>query len=53
MDKMMKLWKELMRCFKGISQTQVQDKNVRVSNFLYTTYHSIAEIITRIPKATK
>uniref|UniRef100_A0A2A4J8R1 Uncharacterized protein n=1 Tax=Heliothis virescens TaxID=7102 RepID=A0A2A4J8R1_HELVI len=31
MDKMMKLWKELMRCFKGISQTQVQDKNIRDS----------------------
>ncbi|CAH0677903.1 unnamed protein product [Spodoptera exigua] len=31
MDKMMKLWKELMRCFKGISQTQGQDKNMRDS----------------------
>ncbi|XP_075984690.1 uncharacterized protein LOC142982183 isoform X2 [Anticarsia gemmatalis] len=31
MDKMMKLWKELMRCFKGISQTSVQDKNDRES----------------------
>ncbi|XP_022815232.1 zinc finger CCCH domain-containing protein 13-like [Spodoptera litura] len=31
MDKMMKLWKDLMRCFKGISQTQGQDKNMRES----------------------
>ncbi|XP_045538273.1 cyclin-dependent kinase 12 [Papilio machaon] len=29
MDKMMKLWKELMRCFKGMSQTQDNDKNVQ------------------------
>ncbi|XP_045778963.1 zinc finger CCCH domain-containing protein 13-like [Maniola jurtina] len=28
MDKMMKLWKELMRCFKDISQTQGRDKAV-------------------------
>ncbi|XP_047537512.1 zinc finger CCCH domain-containing protein 13-like isoform X2 [Vanessa atalanta] len=26
MDKMMKLWKELMRCFKGVSQTQNPNK---------------------------
>ncbi|CAH0731786.1 unnamed protein product, partial [Brenthis ino] len=26
MDKMMKLWKELMRCFKGVSQVQGTDK---------------------------
>ncbi|XP_059051645.1 uncharacterized protein DDB_G0283697-like isoform X2 [Achroia grisella] len=32
MDKMMKLWKELMRCFKGISsQTQSSDKAVQDS----------------------
>ncbi|KAG6462678.1 hypothetical protein O3G_MSEX013405 [Manduca sexta] len=31
MDKMMKLWKELMRCFKGMSQTQGQDKAVNES----------------------
>lgn len=30
MDKMMKLWKELMRCFKDISQTQGRDKAVNV-----------------------
>ncbi|CAG5014587.1 unnamed protein product [Parnassius apollo] len=29
MDKMMKLWKELMRCFKGMSQTQGQEKTVQ------------------------
>ncbi|CAH2230699.1 jg12003 [Pararge aegeria aegeria] len=31
MDKMMKLWKELMRCFKDISQTQGRDKTVNDS----------------------
>ncbi|CAG9568124.1 unnamed protein product [Danaus chrysippus] len=31
MDKMMKLWKELMRCFKSISQTQGRDKDVNES----------------------
>ncbi|KAJ8711827.1 hypothetical protein PYW08_008781 [Mythimna loreyi] len=31
MDKMMKLWKELMRCFKGFSQTQVHDKDIKNS----------------------
>lgn len=31
MDKMMKLWKDLMRCFKGISQTQDKDKILNVS----------------------
>ncbi|KAJ0172156.1 hypothetical protein K1T71_012129 [Dendrolimus kikuchii] len=32
MDKMMKLWKELMRCFKGMSQTnQGQDKGIHES----------------------
>ncbi|CAH2054304.1 unnamed protein product, partial [Iphiclides podalirius] len=29
MDKMMKLWKELMRCFKGMSQAQGQEKTVQ------------------------
>lgn len=33
MDKMMKLWKELMRCFKGSSQSQESDK-VNVNQFL-------------------
>ncbi|XP_073959299.1 uncharacterized protein [Choristoneura fumiferana] len=31
MDKMMKLWKELMRCFKGISQTEGPEKAVHES----------------------
>ncbi|XP_045504294.1 uncharacterized protein LOC123700955 [Colias croceus] len=31
MDKMMKLWKELMRCFKGVSQTPCRDKDVHES----------------------
>ncbi|XP_026332228.1 cyclin-dependent kinase 12-like isoform X2 [Hyposmocoma kahamanoa] len=31
MDKMMKLWKELMRCFKGISLNQGQEKSVQDS----------------------
>ncbi|XP_049884533.1 zinc finger CCCH domain-containing protein 13-like [Pectinophora gossypiella] len=31
MDKMMKLWKELMRCFKGLSQNQGQDKAIHES----------------------
>ncbi|XP_021207057.2 serine/threonine-protein kinase PRP4 homolog isoform X2 [Bombyx mori] len=31
MDKMMKLWKELMRCFKGVSQTPGPDKSVHES----------------------
>ncbi|XP_072933284.1 uncharacterized protein [Epargyreus clarus] len=31
MDKMMKLWKDLMRCFKGISQTQGQDRGIQES----------------------
>lgn len=34
MDKMMKLWKELMRCFKGISQTEGPEKAVHVINKL-------------------
>ncbi|XP_068619925.1 trichohyalin-like [Battus philenor] len=29
MDKMMKLWKELMRCFKSMSQTQGHEKTVQ------------------------
>ncbi|CAK1545510.1 unnamed protein product [Leptosia nina] len=27
MDKMMRLWKELMRCFKGVSETPCRDKD--------------------------
>lgn len=38
MDKMMKLWKELMRCFKGTSQSQGQDKVVQVIPVLNTFY---------------
>ncbi|XP_063832740.1 uncharacterized protein DDB_G0283697-like [Ostrinia nubilalis] len=34
MDKMMKLWKELMRCFKGMS-TQGQTKSVHVSEDIF------------------
>lgn len=34
MDKMMKLWKELMRCFKGISPNQGQEKAVQVGILL-------------------
>lgn len=34
MDKMMKLWKELMRCFKGMSQSQDNDKNVQVHKYV-------------------
>ncbi|CAH4027458.1 unnamed protein product [Pieris brassicae] len=31
MDKMMRLWKELMRCFKGVSQTPSRDKDQQES----------------------
>ncbi|CAF4880510.1 unnamed protein product [Pieris macdunnoughi] len=31
MDKMMRLWKELMRCFKGASQTPCRDKDQQES----------------------